>query len=243
MLILTLVTTLVAVPVMSVMGSVDAFGRSRAAWALAGFERRYWLWQAVGAVVLPVGLAYSGFYFLRVRPRLLAAERDCAADPVFAGGDGSTIAAGDQVRIRAPLWVAMVARAPVIVLVGASAYLTTDSTRRMHPSVALLWIPYALLVAAIATLIGRLGVTLTPSDAVIHGLWRTRVRWAEIAAVTQERSFGSRYVRIWTHYGYSRRLRAPYVPFFGVGRRQFEESFHLIGRWWLDHRGPGWEGG
>jgi hypothetical protein len=34
-------------------------------------------------------------------------------------------------------------------------------------------------------------------------------------------------------------LRAPTIS-FGFGAARYEHDFHLIGQWWLAHRGPSW---
>ena len=62
----------------AISGSIDALGQPREAWKRAGFRRSRWVWQAFGALFLPAALAYSGLYFLRARPRLVAAARDLA---------------------------------------------------------------------------------------------------------------------------------------------------------------------
>jgi hypothetical protein len=57
------------------------------------------------------------------------------------------------------------------------------------------------------------------------------------SSVQIESLFGSRTVVIYEAGGRRTRLRAPITGFLSWDRR-FEEKFHTIGRWWLDHRGP-----
>lgn len=56
-------------------GAIDAARFSRPTWVDAGLRRGYWMWQAAGVLVPPLGLVYSGTYFVRIRPRLAAARR------------------------------------------------------------------------------------------------------------------------------------------------------------------------
>lgn len=83
------------------------------------------------------------------------------------------------------------------------------------------------------------GVTLTSTDAIVHNLRRRRVPWSAIQGVTQESVLGARRVLLWTSGSERIPLRAP-TTFLGLGGKRFDEEFHAIGRWWLEHRGPGW---
>ncbi|MEU9346847.1 hypothetical protein AB0D74_37135 [Streptomyces sp. NPDC048278] len=85
----------------------------------------------------------------------------------------------------------------------------------------------------------RFGVTLTPSAAVAHGFRRRTVPWSNVQAIRIESILGSRNVVIYEAGGRHTRLRAPMTGFLSWDRN-FEEKFHTIGRWWLDHRGPDW---
>ncbi|OIJ63338.1 hypothetical protein [Streptomyces mangrovisoli] len=96
------------------------------------------------------------------------------------------------------------------------------------------------VLACLGLLVSRgFGVTLTPSEAVVHGLHRRTVRWADVQAVRIESFAGSRTVVLYEAGGRTTRLRAPISGFLNWDRR-FEEKFHTIGRWWLEHRGPDW---
>lgn len=83
------------------------------------------------------------------------------------------------------------------------------------------------------------GVTLTPAAAVVHNFRRRPIQWSDVQAIQIESLLGSRTVVIYEAGGRSTRLRAPSTGFLSWDRG-FEEKFHTIGRWWLDHRGPDW---
>ena len=93
--------------------------------------------------------------------------------------------------------------------------------------------PMALLLSR------SFGVTLTPSAAIVHNLRRRTVPWSNVQAIQVDSLFGSRTVVLYEAGGRRTRLRAPITGFLSVDRG-FEEKFHTIGRWWLDHRGPDW---
>ena len=94
--------------------------------------------------------------------------------------------------------------------------------------------PIVLLIA------GRyFGVTLTPSTAVVHSLRRRTIQWAEIQAIHMEPYQGTRTVVIYEAGGRRTRLRAPLSGFLAWDSG-FDEKFHTIGMWWLEHRGPDW---
>ncbi|MGW0824692.1 hypothetical protein [Streptomyces sp. NPDC002845] len=105
--------------------------------------------------------------------------------------------------------------------------------------------PVGLVVLWIAVLVlGVLlpfyfGVTLTSSAAVVHGLRRRTILWSDVQAIQVESIMGTRTVVIHEAGGRRTRLRAPTTGFLAWDRR-FEEKFHVIGRWWLDHRGTDW---
>ncbi|MFJ9868880.1 hypothetical protein [Streptomyces sp. NPDC101165] len=92
----------------------------------------------------------------------------------------------------------------------------------------------------VALIISRpFGVTLTPSAAIVRNLRRRTIPWSNVQAIQIESLFGSRTVVIYEAGGRRTRLRAPITGFLSWDR-SFEEKFHTIGRWWLDHRGPDW---
>ncbi|MFE9307825.1 hypothetical protein ACFYM5_08995 [Streptomyces sp. NPDC006706] len=103
-------------------------------------------------------------------------------------------------------------------------------------SILLTWgvlLPMVLIASRI------FGVTLTPSAAIVHNLRRRTIPWSNVQAIRIESLFGSRTVVIYEAGGRRTRLRAPITGFLSWDR-SFEEKFHTIGRWWLDHRGPDW---
>ena len=62
----------------AVAGTVDALGQPAVLWMATGYRRSVWIWQALGVLVIPAALVFSGWYFVRVRPRLTAARRALA---------------------------------------------------------------------------------------------------------------------------------------------------------------------
>ncbi|GGJ62157.1 hypothetical protein GCM10010121_085970 [Streptomyces brasiliensis] len=83
------------------------------------------------------------------------------------------------------------------------------------------------------------GVTLTQSAAIVHNFRHRTIPWSNVQAIRMESFFGTRTVVIYEAGGRRTRLRAPNTGFLSWDRR-FEEKFHTIGRWWMDHRGPYW---
>lgn len=83
------------------------------------------------------------------------------------------------------------------------------------------------------------GITLTPTAAVVHNIRRRTIPWTDVQAVRVEPYAGTRTVVIYEAGGRLTRLRAPITGVLAWDRG-FEEKFHTIGRWWLDHRGPDW---
>lgn len=80
------------------------------------------------------------------------------------------------------------------------------------------------------------GVTLTESTAIAHSLRRRTIQWSDVQAICVERFQGAHIVVIYEAGGRRTRLRAPITGFLSWDRG-FEEKFHTIDRWWLDHRG------
>jgi hypothetical protein len=113
-----------------------------------------------------------------------------------------------------------------------------------------LWTPLVLvfgLIVGSATVVGGhwFGVDLTASDAVVNNLRRQRIPWAGVQAVTRESRMGVQSVALWTVGGERIRLAAPSANFLrlDLSARDFEQRFHIIGQWWLEHRGEEWMGG
>jgi hypothetical protein len=77
------VTAIVLVPIgVSMWALLDAARRPRWAWALADRNQVAWMGAIlVGVLSVLGGLAVSGWYLLRVRPRVAAAEDGRLGDP------------------------------------------------------------------------------------------------------------------------------------------------------------------
>lgn len=126
-----------------------------------------------------------------------------------------------------PVLPAIVGMAPFQILIWLDG-------GRVGPPLAAALLPFVLLIAS-----RPFGVTLTQSAAVVHNLARRTIPWADVQAIQIESSLGTRTVVIYEASGRRTRLRAPITGFLSWDRT-FEEKFHPIGRWWLDHRGPDW---
>ena len=98
-------------------------------------------------------------------------------------------------------------------------------------------IAFAVLIMALGFLMSQsFGITLTPTEARVHGVRRRTIRWSDVRAVTTEKKLGTRYVIL--HQADRRtRLRAPITGFL-ITDRDFDAKYHTIGQWWLAHRGP-----
>lgn len=237
---IALLMALVGIDGAAVGGTVDAFTHSTEVWTRSGLRRSRWVWQAVGVLFAPGALVYSGLYLIRVRPRLIAAAHQLALEDQQRrqpGGPGVPLPALDAIgcaRLRLPWMVsASFAFAPIAGwTLGYGLPAAFDGDADLPPASCLA----VLGVLAVLTIIQSLafGVTLTPSELVMRGLIRRRILWSDIVAVTVQPGFGSRYARVWTRNGRSRRLRAPYSQ-FGIGRRQFETDFAVLQQWWAQH--------
>jgi hypothetical protein len=227
-----------------VAGTVDAVSRDAAEWMSAGCRKRIWVWQAAGVVMPLFGVFYSGWYFLRIRPRLTAVQRELSAaswpnavaGAGYVGSDHShpTLGPhGEKVRIRLSLYTRFI---PTLGLIPLST--TLFQSPGGHPYLVGLW---GCVVISELLLIARFGIDLTPTDAVVYNLRRRRIAWRQIQAVTQERYAGCRRVVLWTDTADRIELRAPSLDIIPLGRGRFERDFHTIGRWWLQHRGPDWQ--
>lgn len=85
----------------------------------------------------------------------------------------------------------------------------------------------------------RFGITLTPSAAVVHNLRRRTIPWPNVQAIQIEPYQGTRRVVVYEAGGRRTPLRAPVTGFLAWDGG-FEEKYHTVVRWWLDHRGPDW---
>nr|WSY53555.1 hypothetical protein OG999_27815 [Streptomyces sp. NBC_00886] len=136
------------------------------------------------------------------------------------------------------MWQRIVPVAPAI---GMSVVLLTRfRTGRPSSDELLAWlVMWVALLALDVVLPSYFGITLTPSAAVVRNLRRRTIPWADIQGVQIESILGTRSVVLHEADGRRTRLRAPFTGFLAWDRH-FEEKFHVIGRWWLDHRGPDW---
>ncbi|MBR7835668.1 hypothetical protein KDL01_20500 [Actinospica durhamensis] len=80
------------------------------------------------------------------------------------------------------------------------------------------------------------GATLTPYEMIAwHGPRRRRIAWDDVEYIEIQKRFGSRVIAIYQRNGRRTQLRAPVTGFLNWDK-QFEEKFHAIGQWWLEHR-------
>jgi hypothetical protein len=230
--------------VVAIAGTVDVLQFPREVWTIVHRRRSIWAWQVLGVVCLPVVLVFSGIYFFRVRPRLRAAQlrleisrwssAEHEAGTFAADVETAEQGVGSSVRLRMPVYARVIFVVPLMVIVAEQIWLGSlqaDSAPAVH---------FTIIVMLVALLFGLncwFGITLTPVMAVVHNVRRRQLPWSEIVAVTQQSYFGSRRVVLWTNDGRRTALRVPIMAFPGLGRRRFDHDYHLIGRWWLAHRG------
>lgn len=139
-----------------------------------------------------------------------------------------------HIRYRLTPLQRLLSMVPGIIIVASQVLFRVDG----GPSG--LYLVSELLVWCVVPIASRLfGVTLTPSAAIVHNIRRRTIPWSSVQAIQIESLFGSRTVVIYEAGGRRTRLRAPITAFLNWDR-SFEEKFHTIGRWWLDHRGPDW---
>lgn len=122
--------------------------------AFRGMPKSRWVWQAVGVFALPVALVYSGVYFLRIRPRLTAAERALGRDPLDDStwtGDRRWYNAWQRAR-RSPTqwarnarqWWMRIVSGVISALLAFSQLLFATSGFERHSSAR--WFSYSLAV-------------------------------------------------------------------------------------------------
>ncbi|MFF3415409.1 hypothetical protein ACFYW9_11995 [Streptomyces sp. NPDC002698] len=96
-----------------------------------------------------------------------------------------------------------------------------------------------LWIMLVVSVVSPFGITLTPSAARVRDLRRRTIPWASVQSVRVEQVMGGRVVALYEAGGRRTRLRAPVTGFLQRDRG-FEEKFHVIGQWWLAHRGTDW---
>ncbi|MFJ9244158.1 hypothetical protein [Streptomyces sp. NPDC101776] len=125
-------------------------------------------------------------------------------------------------------------------LVVGACLLLTSLTGSLPPDALTAWLIIVFGVLVLDILLpAYFGVTLTESAAVVRNLRRRTIPWADIQSIQIESVMGTRTVVLYETNGRRTRLRAPSTGFLAWDRR-FEEKFHVIGQWWLTHRGPDW---
>ncbi|MFD4503304.1 hypothetical protein [Streptomyces sp. NPDC058457] len=143
----------------------------------------------------------------------------------------------ERIRYRLTPLQSLPSVAPAIIITAVQVLFWLDDGP-FGPVIASL-LMWGVLLPVVLVTSRRLGVTLTPSAAIVHNLRRRTVPWSNVQAIQIESLLGSRTVVIYEAGGRCTRLRAPITGFLSWDR-SFEEKFHTIGRWWLDHRGPDW---
>lgn len=105
------------------------------------------------------------------------------------------------------------------------------------------WFTWRLVFACVFVAEGfgirTLGVDLTQESVNIRGLRRRRVPWQEVQAVVRHNQRATGRVSLILDSGERLALRAP-TSSLGLGGARYERDFHLIGQWWLAHRGQDW---
>jgi hypothetical protein len=104
-------------------------------------------------------------------------------------------------------------------------------------------LPEALLgvaLVAAALWMSTFGVALTPEFVRVVGVRRRVISWPRVQAVVEVVRYGEHQVKLILADGSDARLRAPSTALGGRRAAQFDQDFHTIGQWWLDHRGPDW---
>ncbi|MEU6535675.1 hypothetical protein [Streptomyces sp. NPDC047000] len=144
----------------------------------------------------------------------------------------------ENIRYRPTLLQLMLPVLPSTVFFTAVAISSLQDGGMFRP------LRFAVVIWAVVLVLGLatsrpLGIALTPSAAVVRVFRRRTIPWADVQAICVESQFGSRIVVIYEASGRVTRLRAPITGWLKWDRR-FEEKFHTIGGWWLDHRGPDW---
>lgn len=130
---------------------------------------------------------------------------------------------------------------PVLPSVVITTFLFINVGTRMPRPGGLLGLAtfWFFLLVLTALFPARFGTTLTPSAAVIHSWRRRTIPWADIRGIQTESTRGTKTIVLYEANGRVTRLRAPSTGFLAPDRH-FEEKFHVIGDWWLTHRGPDW---
>jgi hypothetical protein len=122
-----------------------------------------------------------------------------------------------------------VVTANLAIWITSGVFYAGDSIR-VFLGVAVAGSAYSLLLTR------GIGITLTPIAAEVENLRRRTIPWSDIQAIRIGGRFGYRTVVLHQTNGRRTRLRAPITGLFIWDDKRFEEKYHTIGRWWLDHR-------
>jgi hypothetical protein len=157
LLIVLLVLIIVSAPFIAIGATLDVFRHMEDVWPAAGYRRSRWAWQGLTFFVLPVMLVYSGVYWFRVRPRLVAAERRIAVAqgyPVYEFEDRrwsdrliwARRSPANWERAARQWWVGLVGIAPTAIFGGMA--LLRSGHRSEGELVAAGFVLLAVLLAA-----------------------------------------------------------------------------------------------
>lgn len=107
------------------------------------------------------------------------------------------------------------------------------------------WLPVAQLAVGCllvgqALWTGTLGVDVTPESANVRSLRRRNIPWQDVQAVVRYQRHGGWGLRLILESGKPVTLRAPTTWSGFGGGAQYERDSHLIGQWWVAHRGEAW---
>src|SRR5664280_308971 len=142
-----------------------------------------------------------------------------------------------DVKIRVPrTWVGYTQ----FVIGGVWLVIAAAYGLRGLPWVALLGLVGGCLYLWVGLAMRIFGVDLTHDFAVVRGLRKRKVRWAEVqAVVSDDGKYGTSVVRLILDSGESVRLPFP-SSYWRKGNAQCERDFHRIDQWWIAHRGGSW---
>lgn len=135
------------------------------------------------------------------------------------------------VRIR-PVWWASLSRTGVFLL------LATDQLLFHRADQGWLVAVEVGIFVLLATIPLRNGLTLTGTAAVLRRTRVRRIAWSDVQGVHLEPSWRGWLLVLSTA---TERIALPELSAStSRGRARVERSYHLIGQWWLAHRGPEW---
>jgi hypothetical protein len=92
-----------------------------------------------------------------------------------------------------------------------------------------------LIGTGINIMTGSPSLVLTPWTAEVTRLNQRIVWWPDVREIRVERRGLVRVVTLYEYNGRRTRLRAPITGFL-MWDRDFEQKYHAIGHWWLEHR-------